>query len=76
MVDVDRAIRNRGELHPHTVTLVLSDDEWIRVVTDANEIGVSVDLMLSLVCAFSARARINGPTCLALADILQHSRND
>lgn len=48
---------------------MLTDYEWSAVQADAREVGTSVEVMLSLVVAFVARANLASAACLALHDI-------
>lgn len=59
----------RAEVRPHTYTLLLTDREADKLQADARVVGVTDDQLLSLVVAFSCRARINHASCLALANI-------
>ncbi len=72
MVDLERALTNRGPLSAHQVTLMLSADEWQAVERDAKECGISPDGLLSLVCALAARGGWQIASCLALADVYQY----
>lgn len=72
MVSAEKAIANRGPLRVRTFQLVLSDVELDMLREDARELGISQEGLLSLVVAFTLRARTSQATCLALADILQY----
>ncbi len=72
MVSGRRAAANRGPLRAHTVTLMLSDAEWERVLADAREIEQTPDVLISLVCALAARGDWQVASCLALADVYQY----